>query len=802
MSEIEQNSLNELNDLTVLQDIKTPDTSSRLYGRNSGDGGLNQSNTGGLDTIHTGSQSSTKWVSDDLANNIQNISSIVDIDGVNAQNTSSEILSRISNILQQTYNVVNEENDAAKVSSTNNSDDMQITQNTIITQDIQNVSELKVPDFNDTPLYTDVTPSIIQENYIPDFSLDTHPHIDGHNSFAVLEDNSFIITASDLLSTVSGEGLYINNIHTDHGTITDNGDGTWTFTPEENWHGDLEIYYDVTTASGETITTYANVFIESENDDPTSELVELDDTIENVSFIIYADDLLKTASDIDGDTLYISNVTANNGELIYNNDNTWTYNPHNFDGDVRISYTISDGNGGETQGMAEFNVAEHIHNEELIYKTISEHYTTSESHLETYIETEMHTETYIVQEPRTETYIETEMHTETYIVQEPRTETYTETEMHTETHIVQEPRTETYIETEMHTETYIVQEPRTETYTEIEQQSVDVYKDFSYDGDGRNANKVEVNSLEEALLVSNGANHENGNLVFKNINKSTFNIDSDTNETFVIKHNSNDAHINLGDGDNVVIFETNPGKNVEITVGSGDDVLILPGNISDYNMNDLQFEHNTFSGTITGPDNMSLNIHNFDTIKFADDVKGDVSLVKETQIIDVEVEHTREVMVDIEYTREVPVDVEHTREVMVDVEYTREVPVDVEHTREIMVDVEYTREVPVDVEHTREVMVDVEYTREVPVDVEHTREVMVDVDNVREVQVIDEEAMMERDGCDHDLVDFDLLYLMTPDHNDWTQEQITTDDVVSAFNDVPVIIDPEHVETLFNFTNM
>ena len=139
---------------------------------------------------------------------------------------------------------------------------------------------------------------------------------------------------------------------------------------------------------------------------------------------------------------------------------------------------------------------------------------------------------------------------------------------------------------------------------------------------------------------------------------------------------------------------------------------------------------------------------------------------------------------------------------MVDVEYTREVPVDVEHTREIMVDVEYTREVPVDVEHTREVMVDVEYTREVPVDVEHTREVMVDVDNVREVQVIDEEAMMERDGCDHDLVDFDLLYLMTPDHNDWTQEQITTDDVVSAFNDVPVIIDPEHVETLFNFTNM
>lgn len=443
---------------------------------------------------------------------------------------------------------------------------------------------------------------------------------------------------------------------------------------------------------------------------------------------------------------------------------------------------------------------------DLVYKTVQETYTeletrietytTTETRTETYTEMETRTETYTVQEPRTETYTEMETRTETYTVQEPRTETYTEIETRTETYTVQEPRTETYTEMETRQETYTVQEPRTETYTEMEtrtetytvkeprtetytvmetrteeyttteiqqetytvmetrqemyttteQQTVTVPRDYSYESGGRNANNLNINSVKDALEAANGKNHEDGDLVFKNINNSSFNLNGSSNDVFVVEQNCQNANINLGGGNNVMIFEENPGKNVNVNAGSGKDVLMLPGDMQDYSFKGLNNNNGVFSGQITGPNNMSITINNFDAIKFGDgNVMGDSSLVMETKTIEVEVEHTRDIQVPVEYTRDVEVEVTHTREVEVPVEYTREVMVEVEHTREVteevektrevLVDVEYTREVQVPVEHTRVVMVDVEYTREVQVPVERTREVMVDVEYTREVEV-------------------------------------------------------------------
>ncbi len=98
--------------------------------------------------------------------------------------------------------------------------------------------------------------------------------------------------------------------------------------------------------------------------------------------------------------------------------------------------------------------------------------------------------------------------------------------------------------------------------------------------------------MTEALEIANGKNHDNdgggyGHLVFKNINSSSFNINGNSDDLFVVKQNSNDANINLGGGNNTVIFETNPGKNVNVNVQGGHDVLVLPGNKSDYNFNSL-----------------------------------------------------------------------------------------------------------------------------------------------------------------------------------------------------------------------
>ena len=475
---------------------------------------------------------------------------------------------------------------------------------------------------------------------------------------------------------------------------------------------------------------------------------------EDTSILITQDILLKGTYDLNNDHLIATNVTLPEnmpGTLIDNHDGTWTFTPnHDWNGNLDLKYQVTDGvfvtDGNiivtvndvpEDTNTGIVTIPSHI-----IYKTVEE----------TYLTTEIQQETYVVQEPRTETYLTTEIQQETYVIQEPRTETYTKMEEQTITVPDYETRTETYTKMETHTETYVVQEPRTETYTEmetrtetyitVEPHTITVPRDFSYSGEGRNANNIEVKSLADALNANNGTNHENGSLIFKNINKSTFELPGTSNDTFIVQENCHESKIDLGGGNNVLIFEQNPGKDVEVSGGVGNDILVLPGKMSDYDLNNIQFEHSAFHGTITGHNNMSLEIRDFDAIKFSDGFKGNEKLLLETRIDNIEVEHTRDIQVPVEHTREVTVDVEYTRDIQVPVEHTREIQVQVgEHTETIQVPVEHTRDVMVDVEYTRDISVNVEHTRDVMVDVEYTRDVSVNVEHTREVQVIDTDAM-------------------------------------------------------------
>ncbi|PLY09965.1 MAG: hypothetical protein C0626_07170 [Arcobacter sp.] len=165
---------------------------------------------------------------------------------------------------------------------------------------------------------------------------------------------------------------------------------------------------------------------------------------------------------------------------------------------------------------------------------------------------------------------------------------------------------------------------------------------FVYDSEGaRNVNNENFNSLEEALSGQNGENHDNGNLVYDEINGASWNINGDSDDTFVVVGNSNNANINLGDGDNKVVFETNPGQNINLNVGNGSDILVLPGNMSDYNFSALNNNNDVFSGQITGPNNMSMTINNFETISFGDNnYMGDESLIPQSPADTIEITGT------------------------------------------------------------------------------------------------------------------------------------------------------------------
>ncbi len=67
------------------------------------------------------------------------------------------------------------------------------------------------------------------------------------------EDISYQIHASDLLTGFSdpeNDTLSVSNLISDHGAVTDNGDGTFTLTPEDGYSGDVTLSYHVIDGNG------------------------------------------------------------------------------------------------------------------------------------------------------------------------------------------------------------------------------------------------------------------------------------------------------------------------------------------------------------------------------------------------------------------------------------------------------------------------------------------------------------------------------------------------------------------------
>ncbi|WP_206382607.1 tandem-95 repeat protein, partial [Vibrio kanaloae] len=179
---------------------------------------------------------------------------------------------------------------------------------------------------------------------LPNITVDT----EGSAQFA-----SVVITEEQLLaqaSDIDGDDLDIQNLelvgeNSEHATLTDNGDGTWTVTPDENFHGEIELGYQVT--DGElTDSNIININFESVNDAPivSGPIVLSTDEDEGITFS--ADDLLANTTDVEGDTLSISDITygGDNGDLVDNGDGTFTFMPNeNFNGEIDIDYKVFDG---------------------------------------------------------------------------------------------------------------------------------------------------------------------------------------------------------------------------------------------------------------------------------------------------------------------------------------------------------------------------------------------------------------------------------------------------------------------------
>ncbi len=94
------------------------------------------------------------------------------------------------------------------------------------------------------------------------------------DSLSGTEDGTITFTAADLLgndSDVDGDTLSISAFEQpEHGTIVDNEDGTFTFTPDENWNGETNFTYTVSDGAGGTDTATVSITVDGVNDGPVA----------------------------------------------------------------------------------------------------------------------------------------------------------------------------------------------------------------------------------------------------------------------------------------------------------------------------------------------------------------------------------------------------------------------------------------------------------------------------------------------------------------------------------------------------
>jgi len=174
------------------------------------------------------------------------------------------------------------------------------------------------------------------------------------------EDTGYTIAATDLLTgytDVDGDTLSVSGLTANHGTLVDNLDGTWTFTPAANYNGPVDLSYNVVDGQGGSTAATQSFVLDAVNDAPalTGTAATLAHGTEDTGYTIAATDLLTGFTDVDGDTLSVSGLSANHGTLVDNLDGTWTFSPEaNYNGQVDLSYNVTDGNGGSTPATQSF----------------------------------------------------------------------------------------------------------------------------------------------------------------------------------------------------------------------------------------------------------------------------------------------------------------------------------------------------------------------------------------------------------------------------------------------------------------
>ena len=195
------------------------------------------------------------------------------------------------------------------------------------------------------------------------FTLDTTaPLVSGPVTLADgSEDSTYTLSAAQLLANTSDTGntpsVKSVSVSPNDGTLTNQGDGSWTFTPAANRNGAVT-FNVVVTDGGNDVATSANLNLAPVNDAPAvSAPSALPSGSEDTAYSITTAQLLANATDVDGDALSVANLSANHGTLTDNSDGSWIFTPDaNYHGAITLNYQVIDGHGGSVAANQGFSL--------------------------------------------------------------------------------------------------------------------------------------------------------------------------------------------------------------------------------------------------------------------------------------------------------------------------------------------------------------------------------------------------------------------------------------------------------------
>ncbi|CAN0522432.1 unnamed protein product, partial [Ectocarpus sp. 8 AP-2014] len=161
-----------------------------------------------------------------------------------------------------------------------------------------------------------------------------------------VEDGAYVITEAELLNGATdadGDSLSVTGLVATNAVITDNGNGSWTITPDQDFNGRISLNYNVTDGNLSTGGS-ATIDVTAVNDAAVSGVPSLSVATEDTAFIVTAGDLLASATDADGDALTISDFSVDNGLVTDLGNGSWQITPdQHFNGLMVLSYKLNDG---------------------------------------------------------------------------------------------------------------------------------------------------------------------------------------------------------------------------------------------------------------------------------------------------------------------------------------------------------------------------------------------------------------------------------------------------------------------------